>query len=54
MNFCLTPQSNILLPFTIDYALNQLGLSTQVPLNVVYLTNGAARKIKIVNRTITF
>lgn len=34
------------------YALNRLGLSTQVPLNVVYLTDGAARKIKIGNRTI--
>ena len=31
-----------------------LGLSTQVPLNVIYLTDGAARKIKIGNRTITF
>jgi predicted transcriptional regulator of viral defense system len=27
------------------YALNALGLSTQVPMNVVYLTDGAARKI---------
>lgn len=36
------------------YALNKLGLSTQVPLNVVYLTDGAARKIKIGKRTITF
>jgi ribosomal protein S19E (S16A) len=36
------------------YALNRLGLSTQVPLNVVYLTDGAARKIKVGNRTITF
>jgi hypothetical protein len=36
------------------YALNRLGLSTQVPLRVVYLTDGAARKIKIKNRTITF
>lgn len=36
------------------YALNRLGLSTQVPLNVVYLTDGAARKIKIGKRTITF
>lgn len=35
-------------------ALQQLGLSTQVPLNVVYLTDGAARKIKIGKRTITF
>ena len=36
------------------YALNRLSLSTQVPLNVVYLTDGAARKIKIGKRTITF
>jgi hypothetical protein len=36
------------------YALNRLGLSTQMPLNIVYLTDGAARKIKIGNRTITF
>lgn len=36
------------------YALNRLGLSTQVPMNVVYLTDGTARKIKIGNRSITF
>jgi len=36
------------------YALNKLGLSTQVPLNIVYLTDGAARKIKVGNHTITF
>lgn len=36
------------------YALNKLGLSTQVPLNIIYLTDGAARKVKIDNRTITF
>jgi len=36
------------------YALNKLGLSTQVPLNIVYLTDGTARKIKIDKRTITF
>jgi len=35
-------------------ALQQLGLSTQVPMNVVYLTDGAPRKIKIGKRTITF
>ncbi|GMU84977.1 MAG: hypothetical protein AMXMBFR48_02190 [Ignavibacteriales bacterium] len=35
-------------------ALNLLGLSTQVPLNVVYLTDGSARKIRIGNRKITF
>lgn len=36
------------------YALNKLGLSTQVPLNIVYLTDGAARKIKVGKHTITF
>jgi hypothetical protein len=36
------------------YALNRLGLSTQVPLNVVYLTDGAARKVRIGKRAITF
>jgi len=35
-------------------ALQQLGLSTQVPMNVVYLTDGAPRKIKVGKRTITF
>ena len=34
------------------YALQQLGLSTQIPLNVVYLTDGAPRKIKVGKRTI--
>lgn len=29
------------------YALNQLGFSTQVPMNVVYLTDGSPRKIKL-------
>ena len=27
------------------YALNRLGLSTQVPMNVVYLTDGSSRKV---------
>lgn len=35
-------------------ALQQLGLSTQVAMNVVYLTDGAPRKIKVGKRTITF
>jgi hypothetical protein len=37
-----------------DYALNRLGFSTQVPMNIVYLTDGTARKIKIGNYTIVF
>jgi len=36
------------------YAQNLLGLSTQIPMNVVYLTDGSARKIKIGNQTIVF
>lgn len=35
-------------------ALNSLGLSTQVPLNVVYLTDGSARKIDLGKRKIIF
>ncbi|MDR2358934.1 MAG: DUF6088 family protein [Prevotellaceae bacterium] len=31
------------------YALNRLGLSTQVPTNFVYFTDGSARKVKIGN-----
>ncbi len=35
-------------------ALNNLGLSTQVPMKVVYLTDGTARTVKVGKRTITF
>lgn len=37
------------------YAMNLLGLSTQVPMNVVFLTDGSPRKIRLGNnKTITF
>lgn len=36
------------------FALNSLGLSTQVPMNVIYLTDGIPRKIKVAKQTITF
>lgn len=36
------------------YALYRLGLTNQVPMNVVYLTDGSARKINIGKQTITF
>jgi hypothetical protein len=36
------------------FALNELGLSTQVPMNVVYLTDGPARKVRFGKRTLTF
>ncbi|MBO4996293.1 MAG: type IV toxin-antitoxin system AbiEi family antitoxin domain-containing protein [Muribaculaceae bacterium] len=38
-----------------DQALNQLGLSSQIPANAVYITNGARKKIKLTNgRNIIF
>ena len=37
-----------------SHAMNLLGLSTQVPMNVVYLTDGSPRKVDIGNRKITF
>ena len=40
---------------TVAYAMNLLGLSTQVPMNVVFLTDGSPRKIKLGNnKIITF
>lgn len=35
-------------------AMNKLGLTTQVPLNAVYLTDGSARSIQVGNRKIKF
>ena len=35
-------------------ALNQLGLSNQIPMNIVFLTDGAARSIVVGKRTIKF
>lgn len=37
-----------------SYALNALGLSTQVPMNIVLLSDGSARVIKVGKRTIKF
>lgn len=36
------------------YALNRLGLSAQVPMKIVYLTDGSARNIKVGNYKISF
>lgn len=33
---------------------NFLGFSTQIPMNAVYITSGASRKLRIGNRTLTF
>ncbi len=37
-----------------SYALNALGLSTQVPINIVLLTDGSPREIKVGKRKIKF
>ena len=37
-----------------DTALNILGFSTQVPMNAVYITNGAKRKVRVDERNIIF
>ncbi|MBU6340110.1 MAG: hypothetical protein KGS48_01335 [Bacteroidetes bacterium] len=37
-----------------SYALYKLGLTTQIPMNIVYYTSASARKIKIGKQTITF
>lgn len=37
-----------------SYAMHVLGLSTQIPLNLVYLTDGSPRKLTIGKRTIQF
>ena len=36
-----------------ETAANRLGFSTQVPMNVCFLTTGSSRKLKLGNRTIT-
>ncbi len=36
------------------FAQHLLGLSTQIPMNVIYLTDGSARKIRIGEKTIVF
>ena len=37
-----------------NHAINLLGLSTQVPMNVIYMTDGSPRQISIGKRKITF
>ncbi|MHA4810928.1 DUF6088 family protein [Flavitalea flava] len=50
----LAERDNVNIKPTGAYALNRLGLSTQVPMNYVYITDGAARSIKIGKRNIKF
>lgn len=50
--FGIAKRDKIRLLPTGSYALNALGLSTQIPVNIVFLTDGAARNIKVGKRTI--
>jgi hypothetical protein len=47
-------KERIIIKPTGAHALNKLGLSTQVPMKVAFLTNGHSRKIKVGKRTIEF
>lgn len=52
---CLATRDRALVAPAGTYAVNKLGLSTQVPMNAVYITNGESRKIDIRNgRSILF
>ena len=50
----IADKEKVIIRPTGSYALNKLGLSTQVPTKVVYLTNGSPRLIKIGKGAITF
>ena len=50
----IAKRDKIVIKPTGAYALNRIGLSTQVPMKVVYLTNGDSRTIKIGKGTIQF
>lgn len=50
----IAKKDKIIIRPTGSYALNKLGLSTQVPMKVVYLTDGHARLIKIGRGTLRF
>lgn len=50
----IAEKEKVIIRPTGSYALNRLGLSTQVPMKVVFLTNGNSRSIKVGRGTITF
>lgn len=52
---CIANRDRVLIAPAGLYAVNKLGLSTQVPMNAVYITNGEGREIEIRNgRNILF
>ncbi|WP_455663745.1 DUF6088 family protein [Phocaeicola sp.] len=46
---CIAKRDKARIVPTGQYALNKLGFSTQIPMNIVYLTDGSSRKIEIAN-----
>jgi hypothetical protein len=50
----IAKRENIIIRHTGEYALNKLGLSTQVVTKAVYLTNGNSREFKVGKGTIEF
>lgn len=50
----IAERDNVSILPTGSTALNKLGLSTQVPMNAVFLTTGSTRTIKVGNRKILF
>ncbi|MFN7687019.1 MAG: DUF6088 family protein [Sphingobacteriales bacterium] len=50
----IAANEHVIIRPTGSYALNKLGLSTQVPTKVVFLTNGSRRTIRIGKGTIQF
>ena len=52
---CIANRDRVLIAPAGAYAVNKLGLSTQIPMNAVYITNGEGRKVEIRNgRSILF
>lgn len=52
---CLANRDRTIIAPAGAYAVNKLGLSTQVPMNAVYITNGESRRIEIRNgRSLVF
>lgn len=50
----IAEKEHVIIRPTGSYALNKLGLSTQVPTKVVFLTNGSRRQIRIGKGILTF
>lgn len=50
----IATKEQVIIRPTGSYALNKLGLSTQVPMKVVFLTNGSRRRIRVGKAIITF